>query len=250
MKAALEMQREFTNSPAMKSLADARTQIAFGSAADVLRRLQGPIVTSPTMASLSRQIVEQQRALDSISTSTVDAFHPADRIAKPHIPEITIPPNPALQTNKLLKEIQSRFDKMEAIAVESAKIATGLQASAVDFLQKFEAAANDNSQAAKRAIRMGVFAIAIALLTPITQMAHTELWRAPSDAATTQQIITSLRADISDLKVAHTSASERLSAVAENSSNELARALREIRDMLATQSAKPIPQSSSKAQQK
>ncbi|MBO0903458.1 hypothetical protein [Jiella sonneratiae] len=138
---------------------------------------------------LSKRIGEQQVAIDALKSGvSMDA---ASRSVFEHsrsldgdVPKVVrvpslppLPPNPLNETNKRLARIESRFDQLQNVATEGAQIATGLQASAAEFLLKFEQAAAENDRTASRAIRIGVIAIVIAVAMPTLQIAYSEYRR-------------------------------------------------------------------------
>jgi DNA repair ATPase RecN len=124
-----------------------------------------------TLGRLTKQIEEQQKRIKSIDASIPNYdFGRPEKYYTPPVERIKFPPNPILETNERLASIESRFDQMHAVAKEGAEIATGLQAAAAEFLQKFEMAASENDRAASGAIRIGRWAIVIAMAMPIVQV--------------------------------------------------------------------------------
>lgn len=192
--------------------------------------------TSP-FARLSKQIADQQRAIAGLrpSVAGLDSIQDFDMYRPRRMPELKIPPNPILETNKRLKNIEARFDRMEKIALDGAEIATGLQASAATFLEKFEAVAVSNDRITKRAVLIGVVAIVIAVLTPIAQVLYTEMYRAPADAATVQSTIADVKREISGLRETQEHVANRISeALLQNGKDQTA-TLKEIKELLANQ---------------
>ncbi len=83
-----------------------------------------------------------------------------------------LPKNPVLETNERLSQLEAHFTQMLNVMTNAAAIGTALQGNANDFLGKFEKASEDTDKSARRAIRVGVIAILIAILTPVFQIAY------------------------------------------------------------------------------
>lgn len=196
--------------------------------AERMRPMIDGLRENSAIADVSRKIEDQFRAIDNYNLN-------AELLDQPKAPAFRIPPNPLYETNERLERIEKQFERMESIAAESASIATGLQASAAEFLVKFEKAANENNQTAKRAIVIGICAIAIALIMPAAQIIYTEFWRAPLDAAANQEVTTNLRSEISELQKTQRDAAERLGDALAQSNGNVAATLMEIRDLLSKQ---------------
>src|SRR5690606_36426822 len=113
---------------------------------------------------------------------------------------IEVPPHPAHETNERLERIEAQFGQMQGVAMEAAAIANGLQGAAAEFLIKFEDAATNNDRAARRAIRIGAAAMAIAVLAPLVQIIYTEFWRVPDDAAALQAALLEMKAEIAGIR--------------------------------------------------
>ena len=226
---------------AAKPAADAmsRLQEQTRAISDRMRPAINALNTNSAMATLSRRLADQYKAIDALRLQTV-----SNSFSTPRLPDLTeqltvseirLPPNPIVEANKHLARIEKRFDRMESIAVESASIATGLQASAANFLVKFEKAASDNNRTAKRAVLVGICAVLIALAMPIAQITYTEYWRVPTDAASTRSIITDLKRDITELQNTQRLAADRLSNALAQSNGDISVTLKDIRDLLARQ---------------
>jgi hypothetical protein len=201
----------------------------------IREQMQPAIGALGANAALSRQLADQFKAIDSFKSAnsfTAPDFGPPARSPTFDMPVIK---NPIVETNKRLANIEKQFQRMGAIAAESATIATSLQASAAGFLSKFESVAADNDRTTKRAVLIGVIAIFIAVVTSIVPIIYTEYWRAPSDAAAAQIVVTDLKNDIYELRKTQRDAAERLSETMAQSNGELSTTLKEIRDLLAKQ---------------
>ena len=203
-----------------------------------IQPLLGALNENSAMANVSRQIENQFKAIGALDRHRgIDAFQPTqfpDVEERVSVPELRILPNPVHETNKRLKRIQERFDRMEAIAVEAASIANSLQAFAATFLVKFEKAAADNDRATKRAIRIAILAAVIALIT-MTQTLYAEFWRAPLDAATSHAVIADMKKEIAELRHTQRVAGDQLSETIAQSNSNIYSTLKEIRELLAGQ---------------
>jgi len=187
--------------------------------------------------------VEAMRLLDQQSTSVFKKLHeqekniglfnvPSIPFQEPEISRFTIPKNPILETNDRLANIEERFARMEAIAIDSAAIATSIQKSAIDFLVKFEAVAADNDKSVKKTILMGKVAIFVALLTAIIPIAYSE-WKAAKNAAETQTLISDMNKEINGLKDVQREESNHLSQELLKSNNAVVDVLGKIKDILS-----------------
>ncbi len=181
-----------------------------------LSRVKPP--SNPVLTSLVEKLGHQERALRAMKESAPlseinrtldDNLVSASQV---RIPDFALPPNPVHETNDRLHRIERQFEKIQDVAANGAEIATGLQSYAAEFLQKFELAATDNNQSAKRAIWLGGIAVLIALLVPVLQIAYAEFWRAPNDAATTQAIILDMKAELNALREAQSKPAERFTS--------------------------------------
>lgn len=152
-----------------------------------------------------------------------------------NLPEMPIIENPIFETNERLKSIEERFDKMEAIALNGAEIATSLQVSAATFLDKFEAVANDNDKTTKRAVWIGLIAVFVAIVIPLLQSLYTEIYRAPSDAAAMQAAISDIRREMQSVQQTQAMVSNKIAEALAKNGDQTTQALKEIRDLLAQQ---------------
>lgn len=182
---------------------------------------------------LADQIGAQQSAVEALRVPKLDTPR------NPKIP--SLPPNPTLETNKRLEQIEKRFEQMQSVATNAAEIATGLQGAAAEFLQKFEKAATENDHAARLAIRIGVFAVFIAVAMPAAQIIYSEYRREPSNEAEIQAALEAVQVELSAMRGAHAIASKRLNAALATSDSETVTILREIYDVLAKEAASPQP---------
>lgn len=119
------------------------------------------------------------------------------------------------------------------VAANGAQIATELQAHAADFLKKFEKAASDNDRSAERAIRLGGYAVLIALVAPIFQIVYTEVWRVPKETASIEAVILDMQVEIATLRQTQIEAADRIADALERSDQQLVDALRDVANSLA-----------------
>lgn len=192
----------------------------------------------PAYQSIQDEIDRQQLKIDALRTSFSDG--PMERIDPLPMPEFRIPKNPLHETNDRLANIEDRFDQMQEIAAEAANIATALQGSALEFLTKFEAAAKGNDRAARRAIWIGLLALFLAVAAPVGQIAYTEFWRVPSDAAASQATMADMKTELAAMRATQDAMAEKLSAAMATSGGQSVAVLREIRELLETQQNRSI----------
>lgn len=91
-------------------------------------------------------------------------------IEVPRVPPM--PKNPILETNKRLGQLEMHFTQMLDVMTNAAEIATTIQSHANEFLGKFEKASEDTDRSARKAVRIGVIAIFISVLTPALQFVY------------------------------------------------------------------------------
>ena len=229
-KVAKKIERE------TKTLRDA-LETSAGPVGDIQERMRSVGLAVGEESSLKRladQIAAQQIAIDATRLPEPQ---------KPHIPKLApIPPNPIHQTNRRLERIEERFEEIHGIATNAAEIANGLQGAAAEFLQKFESAAENNDRAAKRAIRIGIIALIIALAMPAAQIFYSEYRREPNNGAEAQAALEVVQAELAAMRAEHAAASKRLNEVLAKSGEETAVILREIHVLLSRDAARsPAP---------
>ncbi|RFB95358.1 hypothetical protein B5K11_10520 [Rhizobium leguminosarum bv. trifolii] len=161
---------------------------ASGEMNAIHKRLNNP------MADLHKVIEDQQNLLKSLRSPYDDLKKTIDGITSPlhdihlkatnsmlHQPEVKsievprlppMPKNPILETNKRLGQLETHFTQMLEVMTNAAEIGTAIQSHANEFLGKFEKASEDTDKSARKAVRIGVIAIFIAILTPFLQMAY------------------------------------------------------------------------------
>lgn len=157
------------------------------------------------MENIFKDLANQRGLIADLARGPIDkAFvgHPPMQI-----PEIK---NPLLETNERLAKIEKRFLKMEEIALKGAEIATGLQAYAAQFLQKFEIAATETDASARRAVRIGIIAIVIAVAVPAAQTAFEVFWDRPTEVRALAEAIEDLNVTIAQMQVSEAPSSESM----------------------------------------
>ncbi len=179
---------------------------------------------------VSKQIADQQRAINAM---------PQIQPQVPHIPEISIPRNPIHETNERLKRIEDRFEQMQVIATDAAQIATGLQAAAAEFLQKFEKAATDNDRTAGRAIRIGLVAVFIAVAMPAAQIIYSEYRRQPDNSPAIEATLESIQSELAATREFQGDLADRIDKAITSSDTENAAVLRDIHALLSRQIGSP-----------
>lgn len=198
-----------------------------------------------TLGGLAEHITRQQQSIESFKNSISDILNShllkspvSDPLSLPNpleFQDFDVPQNPVVETNERLERIEKRFELMQGIAADAAEIATGLQAAAAEFLQKFEKAAADNDRAAGRAIWLGGAAVIVAVVMTAIQIGYAEYRREPSDAPEVQKALGGLREDLSALQEAQVAALERLGEVITSSDSETTAAMTDIFKLLSQQ---------------
>lgn len=224
-----------------------RLQGALGS--DALKQLnvigESTKQAAAGMAALSTydkvagRIADQFKAIDAARLSIPEMPRFEERSFR--LPEMPVIENPIFETNERLKSIEERFDKMEAIALNGAEIATSLQVSAATFLDKFEAVATDNDKTTKRAVWIGLIAVFVAIVIPLLQSLYTEIYRAPSDAATMQGAISDIKREMQGLQQTQAMVSDKIAEAFAKNGEQTTQTLKEIRDLLAKQKELAAP---------
>jgi len=201
-----------------------------GAARRALDDLAGP---GSAFGDIQRQIDEQRAAISALRSPAHESL--ADRYFNEPIDQVDfhIPENPLHETNDRLANIEGQFDRAQEIAANAASIATSLQQAALQFLEKFEAAARGNARAARRAIWIGAIAVMIAVAMPVIQVVYTEFWRAPADATAGQAALRELKGEVEALRAGQRDMADRLATALERRDASASAILGEIRDLLA-----------------
>ncbi|KXG87594.1 hypothetical protein [Agrobacterium bohemicum] len=136
-------------------------------------RMAAMIASTGSIRQIHEDIDAQRRRIGEFTASQ------KPKVVKSHAPALVtpkIPPNPILETNRKLKDIESKFEDMLDVMGGAAKIATDIQSHAVQFLDKFDKASEQTDHAAKSAIRIAVFAIVISVVTQFIPMGVGYVW--------------------------------------------------------------------------
>jgi hypothetical protein len=225
---------------------------------DLSKQMQQMFDASSATAKLARQISDQEKAINALSTDSAFAKLARERARTEKALEALTPrfdfpgrslmrapniesfPSRMHETNERLESIEERFDRVEAIAVDSAKIASNLQKTALKFLVKFEEAATANDRSARRALRIGALALLLAVVTPVMQIAYDRFWRVPGDEAAMQARVEQLKGEIASLQQTQQATAKQISEALSRSDKDLAGALSEIlKPLLAQQQIAP-----------
>lgn len=186
------------------------------------------------LGKIANDIAAQKRTLDSWETRSLDV----DRLAgaQPiHIPELRIPQNPLVETNKRLARIESQFELISEVARESSQTAVGLQASAAEFLQKFEKAADDTNKSGSKAMLVALIAVLITIFQTVSPYVLPD-----GDAAALRQTVSDLQGEISSMRADQSESSQRLLEALATGNHETAAAVRQaVEAALAAQPTDP-----------
>lgn len=179
----------------MKAMAASRD---VGNVANLMNQVeQGRLKMEGIMRPLgSMQKVYEDLEAQRKRLGLFDMKVPQAAIAAPVMPKL--PPNPVVETNRKLEDIETKFEEMLAVMGSAAQIATDIQSHAVQFLEKFDKASEQTDHAARSAIRIAVLAIVISVITPFIPMGIEYIWpdkTVSSLEKLTQQIVAVQEAD-------------------------------------------------------
>lgn len=144
--------------------------------------------------SVSEDLLKQSEGLESLYGTRSGIWEPSPAVLKP----INIPPNPIHETNERLGDMTERLENLVGFGENALRIMNGLQVASAEFLENFSKEAEKNSQAANKAILVGIFAIVFS----VAQIAYTEYWRVPQDSAAMDVALTTIRGEIDELQTA------------------------------------------------
>jgi hypothetical protein len=235
---ALKSSSQISAGAAQKAIVNLKRQL--GPALDIqekMRKIQTETGPDTKLGKLAKQISDQQHRINEvlrpISSLNTRAISVRDLKRVPeqlNLPDIA--PNPAYETNERLERIEERFKEMQDIATNAAQIATGLQAAAAEFLQKFERAADENSRATGRAIWIGIAAVMIAVTMPAAQIFYSEYRREANHTPAMHAALIEIQAEISAMRESQSAGTDRLAEVFSSSDGETAAILRGIHKLL------------------
>jgi hypothetical protein len=162
-------------------------------------RLVENLGTKSALESALSGIKMQKSVLDEI------AKHPRirDQMQEAHSfrpdPEIfrmsqlpPMPPNPIYETNERLESVEQKLEAMLDVMERSASIATNLQSAAAGFIVEFQTSAAKTERGARTAIYLS----ALAVFVTLGQIAYTEFYKGPKDAAYQAAMITGIRREL------------------------------------------------------
>jgi hypothetical protein len=210
---------------AMKPLHDVEERM------NALRSVTG---TDNALSKVAGQIAAQQRSIDALAMGRSTRDMVDRELTMPRIPDIKVPPNPLIETNKRLKRIEDRFEQIQGIAGEAASIANGLQGAAAELLGEFKVAAQENNRAARKAIWLGAMAVIVTLSVALGQIAYNEFWRVPADTQAMRDAIVEMKSEIAAVREQNAATMERLEEALRGSDDELAAAIRDLVNRLAS----------------
>lgn len=185
---------------------------------DLKSRLSG-ILTSPNagLRSVTQDLIKQSENIEKAYSARTSMFKPT----QPTFDLFPGPRNPTFETNDHLQEMNARLDRLIGFGENALQIMNGLQVAAAEFLEKFSKEAKNNSDAAKKAIQVGIFAV----LFSIAQIIYTEFWRVPQENASTEAALATISGEIDNLRIALSSELANSKAVQETATETIARAL-------------------------
>lgn len=217
---------------AHKAAFDLREQADSAVGANIVERMQqmGSILDAESpLAKAAMDIAAQQRALDRMDLS-LGANYPPLR-------SFTFEPEDLVEPlGDRLERIEHQFGQALEIAKDSAKVATGLQASAVEFLQKFEAAAKDTNRSGKMAIGVALAAILITFAQTVSPYVLPD-----GETQALQESVTELQAEMSTMRAEQAATSQRLIDALAAGDRETAAAVRAAIEAAAVPSENVTP---------
>lgn len=201
-----------------------------------MKGIIGGLGSGAALAQAARNIVHQQTVIDGLRLDV-----------RPHIPEPTNFPvikNPLLETNERLARMEERFDKLFDLAKDSAQVATSLQASAANFLHKFQVEADKNNDSVNKTISVARWSLAVVIVVACAQIAA-PLFLPNHETEALRGAVTDLRLEIETLRESQVDTTERMIEALTASDAQTAAALQEI----AKQFVPPRPSAAVEANQ-
>jgi len=144
-----------------------------------------------------------------------------------------IPPNPSTKTNQKLENIEKRLDQLCEVAIGAAGIANSLQGAAAEFLVKFETAAQDNNNAATKAIWLGAMAVFATLVVALVPIAYNEYFRVPAESKAMQAAIVEMKLEFTALREQQNNDINGLVEALNKSEDNLADAILQLKKLLS-----------------
>lgn len=163
---------------------------------DRMKGLAGGLDQESSLARVARGIDRQQSAIDALRES----------------PPVSIPSvvhHPAKETNERLERIEKRFDMAFDLAKDSAQVANGLQASAAEFLHKFQVEADKNNESVNQTISVARWSLVVVVVVACVQIAA-PYFVPDFEAQALRGTVADLRDEVEALRDSHKETSERL----------------------------------------
>jgi hypothetical protein len=108
------------------------------------------------------------------------------------LPSIHIPKPLAAETNERLRELVSRFDRVEVIAVQAVELVQTMNTAANGLLDKFTQGARASETFSRRSLTIALIALAATFIMPAAQIGY-DLWKSyrhdGADRVITQEIV-------------------------------------------------------------
>lgn len=203
------------------SLAQALAGIDGAGIHDRMKGLAGVLGEDSSLAKVAMDIDRQQSAIDALREPL---YSPPI-----HLPDIE---HPAKETNERLARIEERFDMAFDLAKDSAQVANGLQASAAEFLHKFQVEADKNNESVNKTISVARWSLLAVVVFACAQIAA-PFFLPDREVEALRGTVTELRGGIEALRESQAETSERLIEALAASDAETAAALRAIAEQLA-----------------
>ncbi|MBN9564447.1 MAG: hypothetical protein J0H14_27540 [Alphaproteobacteria bacterium] len=160
----------------------------------------------------------------------------------PRAPSITMPPNSALETNKLLDSLIARFGRFEDVAMQTVELVQSMNTAASGLLKSFAEGAISTERFARRSIWIAIIALLVAIFMPLFQIGY-DIWKSRQQDSETSAIVQKVVRQLTeaqqhasdDIRRAMTDQSDR----AHSDQAELAKALSSLSDAIRTLRERP-----------
>ncbi|SFH37713.1 MULTISPECIES: hypothetical protein [unclassified Ensifer] len=199
------------------------------------KRMEDAIGPLGGMQKLYSDLEAQRNRISAMRSPT---GFPAEIEVKPmRLP--TIPPNPILNTNKKLEDIEAKFEQMLMVMSGAANIANDIQGHAAHFLEKFDKASEQTDRSARSAVRVAILALFISVVTPFIPMVIDHFWPDATPAkleSLARQIIDRQAEDrvandrlLRELSQTHRASAERVAQALRQRDGQISNMLEDIR---------------------
>jgi hypothetical protein len=158
--------------------------------------------------------------------TSVDALArpaPIERL-RPHVPDFSAIRHPSQDTNERLSEVVDHLDQMGVLAVQTAKTVGDVSKTVSELLITLGAASDKSDRASRRAMKIAISALMVAVLSPLVQIVYSE-WRTHQDQTATNAVVTEVADRIDSVVEAQRDSAKRLSNALENSNEAIASSL-------------------------